>query len=173
MPKADFVRVDPYIRKIEPAEREEASVGAVEHLQLVFHFEVVFFLVAGVKVSLENWGFRFVAESLDETCVIELVKYFLADAFKRAHVRIQKDDADTAIVGEVSEHINKAQVRKHRENTNFPCVFDNFGRTTPAEHVKLVCVNLYEKEWSASTIGTEKFLIKPSLEKSGWVNNVL
>ena len=173
MSKADFVRVNPYIRKVEPVEREEASVGAVELLQLVFHFEIVFFLVARVKVCLENRGFRFVAERLDEPCVIELVKYFLADTFKRAHVGIQKDDADTAVVGEVSEHINKAQVRKHRENADFPCVFDNLGRTTPAEHVKLVCVNLYEKEWSASTVGTEKFLIKPSLEKSGWVNNIL
>jgi len=151
--------MNPYIRKVEPVEREEASVGAVELLQLVVHFEVVLFLVAGVKVSLENRGFRFMAESLDEPCVIELVKYFFADTFKRAHVGIQKDDADTAVIGEVSEHIDKAQVRKHRENADFPCVFDNFGWTAPAEHVKLVRINLYEKEWSAGTVGAEKFLI--------------
>ena len=48
VPKADLVRVDPDVRKVQTVQREEASVSAVEFLQLVVHFEVVLFLVSGV-----------------------------------------------------------------------------------------------------------------------------
>lgn len=65
MPNADFVRVDPDVREVQTVKREEASVRAVEFLQLVIQFDVVFFLVAGIKVGLENRCFRFVAECLD------------------------------------------------------------------------------------------------------------
>ena len=86
--KADLVRVNPDIREVKPVEREETSVGAVEFLQLVVHFEVVLFLIAGVKVCLENGCLRLVAKGLDKACIVELVKNFLADALKRAHVGI-------------------------------------------------------------------------------------
>ena len=173
VPKADLVRVDPDVRKVQTVQREEASVSAVEFLQLVVHFEVVLFLVAGVKVCLENRGLGLVAECLDETCVVELVEDFLADAFERAHVGIQEDDADTAIVAQITENIDKAQVRKHRKNADFPRVFDNFGRTAPAEHVVLVRINLDEKERLAGAVRAQKFLVQPRLEEPCGVNDIL
>ena len=173
MPKADLVRVDPDVRKVQTVQREEASVSAVEFLQLVVHFEVVLFLVAGVKVCLENRGLGLVAECLDEPCVIELVEDLLADAFERAHVGIQEDDADTAIVAQITENIDKAQVRKHRKNADFPRVFDNFGRTAPAEHVVLVRINLDEKERFAGAVRAQKFLVQPRLEEPCGVNDIL
>ena len=173
VPKADLVRMHPDVRKVQSVEREETSVCAVEFLQLVVHFEVVLFLVTRVKVCLENRSLRLVAQCLDKACVVQLVQDFLADGFERAHVGIQKDDADTAVVGEVAQHVDKAQVRKHREHTDFPGVLDNFGRAAPAEHVELVRIDLYKQEGLAGTVRTEKFLIKPSLEESGWVHNIL
>ena len=157
--KADLVGVNPDIREVKPVEREETSVGAVEFLQLVVHFEVVLFLIAGVKVCLENGCLRLVAKGLDKASVVELVKNFLADALKRAHVGIQKDDADTAVVTQITENIDKAQVRKHRKHADLPGVFDNFRGTAPAEHIELVRINLDEKEWLAGAVRAQKLLV--------------
>ena len=159
MPETDPVRVDPDIGEVQPVQREETSVGAVEFLQLIVHFEVVLFLVAGVKVSLENRAARLVAESLDEACVVQLVEDLLADPFKCAHVGIQKDDADTAVVTQVSENVDKAQVRKHREYADFPRVFYNLRRAPPSDHIELVRINLDEKEGLAGAVRTQKFLV--------------
>ena len=159
VPKADLVGVNPDIREVKSVKSEETSVGAVEFLQLVVHFEVFLFLIAGVKVCLENGGLGLVAESLDKASVVELVKNFLADALKRAHIGIQKDDADTAVVAQVTENVDKAQVRKHRENADFPRVLDNLRRAPPAEHIELVRINLDEKEWLAGAVRAQKLLV--------------
>lgn len=63
---------------------------------------------------------------------------FLADAFERTHVGVQEDNADTAVVAQITEDVDKAQMRKHREYADFPGVFDNFRRTAPAENIELV-----------------------------------
>ena len=138
VPKADFVRVNPDVRKVQAAERKETSVGAVEFLQLAVHFEVVLFLVASIKVSLENRSLGLVAQSLDKACVVELVKDFFADSFKGAHVRVQEDHADTAVIAQVAKYVNKTQVRKHRKDTNLPSVLYDLGGAAPTDHVKLV-----------------------------------
>lgn len=98
---------------------------------------------------------------------------FLADAYERIQVRIQENDADTAIVGEVTQYVNKTQVRKHGKDAYLPCVFDNLGRTAPAEHVELVRINLDKQERLAGSVCTQKLLVQPRLEKSGGVNDIL
>lgn len=35
---------------------------------------------------------------------------FFSDCFKGVQIRIEKDDSDTAVIREVAEHIDKAQV---------------------------------------------------------------
>ena len=67
----------PNVRKVQSVEREETSVCAVEFFQLVIQFKVVFFLVARVKVSLENRSLWLVAESLDKPCIVQFVEDFL------------------------------------------------------------------------------------------------
>lgn len=98
---------------------------------------------------------------------------FFADRFQGAQIGIEQDDADTAVVGEVAQYIDKTQVRKHRKDANLPCVFDNLGGAPPAEHVELVRVNFNEKEGLAGSVRSQKLFVKPGFEKSGWIDNVL
>ena len=63
---------------------------------------------------------------------------FFADRFQHREVGIQQDDAKTATVGKVAQHINKAQVRKHGQDANSPGVLDGLVGAAPSKEVVLV-----------------------------------
>lgn len=67
------MRVFPDMVQVQAAEREESAVRAVEVVDLVGEFQVVFLLEAGVDVGLENRALGGDAEGLDETRIVKLV----------------------------------------------------------------------------------------------------
>ncbi len=70
MPEADLVGVGPDVVHVQSGEREEASVGAVEFLDGVGQFQVVFFLEACIEVGLEDGLLGLVPQVLDKACIV-------------------------------------------------------------------------------------------------------
>ena len=83
---ADSVRVFPDVVQVQARQREESAVGAVEVLDLVFEFQVLLFLEAGVDVCFEDRLLGVDAERLDKACVVQLVQDFFADRFQDREV---------------------------------------------------------------------------------------
>ena len=173
MAVANGVRVFPDVVKIQSRQREESAVCAIEILDFVCQFQVVFFLVAGVEVGFENRTFRVDAERLDKACVVQLVQNLFADRFQHREVGIQQDDAKTATVGKVAQDIDKAQVRKHGQNADSPGVFDGLVRATPTEEVVLVRIHLDIQERLAGAVRTHKFFVQTRSKELCRVDNVL
>ena len=150
--EADGMRMFPDMVEVQARKGKEASVGAVEFLDLVGQFQIVLFLKSGVDVGFENRTLRFDAERLDEARVVQLVQNFLSNRFQRGKVGIEQDKPDTATIGKESEDVDKAQVRKHGEDTDFPGVLDGLVRTAPAEKVVLVGIHLDIEEGLAGSV---------------------
>lgn len=173
MAVANGVRVFPDVVEVQAAKREETAVGAVEILDFVSQFQVVFFLVARVKVGFENRALRVDAERLDKACVVQLVQDLFTDRFQHREIGIQQDNAETATVGKVAEHIDKAQVRKHGQNADSPSVFDGLVRATPTKEVVLVRIHLDIQERLAGAVRTHKFFVQTRSKELCRVDNVL
>ena len=169
----DRMRVLPDMVEVQALEREETSVGAVELLEGFVHFQVVLLLEPSVKVRLEYGTLGLVAERLDKTCVVQLVEDFLADGFQRVHVGIEENNPDTALVGQVPEHVDEPEVREHGKYANAPGIFNNARGTAPAKEVVLVRIDLDEQEWPAGAVRPQEFLVKARPEKTCRVDNVL
>jgi len=170
---ANGVRVFPDVVEVQAGKREESTVCAIEILDFVCQFQVVFFLVAGIEVGLENRMLRVDAKRLDKACVVQLVQDFFADRFQHREVGIQQDDAETATVGKVAQHIDKAQVRKHGQNADSPSVFDGFVWTTPTKEVVLVRIHLDIQERLAGAVRTHKFFVQTRSKELCRIDNVL
>ncbi len=170
---ANLVRMLPDVVQVQTLETEEASVSAVEFVQLVLLFQGVLFGEAAVDVGLENGTLGLDSQRLDETCVVQLVEHFLADGFKLGQVGIQEDDADTATIVQISKYVDETQVGEHGEKTDTPCLANGFVVTGPAENIVLVGINLDEQEWLAGAVGSQKFLVEPRPEKAGRIDNIL
>ena len=163
----------PDVVQVQARKREEATVRAVEIFKLVGEFQVIFFLEAGVDERLENGTLGLDAERLDEACVVELVQDFLADGLKGRKVGIQKNDAETASVGQVTEDVDKAQMREHGENTDTPGILDGLVGAAPAEKVVLMGINLDIQERLARAVCSQEFFVQACPEKPCRVDNVL
>ena len=120
----NLVGVLPDVVKVQPFEREESAVGAVEILDFVRKFQVVLLLVAGIEVGFKNRFFRVDAERLDKARVVQLVEDLLADGLQRRHVGIEQDKPDAAAFAQVAENVDEPQVREHGEYADAPCLFD-------------------------------------------------
>lgn len=173
MAVANGVRVFPDVVKVQAAKREESAVGAVEVLDFIFEFQVVFFLVSGIDIGFKDGLLGVDAQRLDKACVVQLVQNLLADRFQHREVGIQQDDAETATVGKVAQDIDKAQVRKHGQNADSPGVFDGLVRATPTEEVVLVRIHLDVQERLAGAVRTHEFFIQTCSEELCRVDNVL
>ena len=84
---------------------------------------------------------------------------FLADRFQCRKVGIQKDKAQAAAVGKVSENIDKTQMREHGKNTDAPGILDSLAWTSPTKEIVLVGVHLDVQERLTRTVCTHKFLV--------------
>ena len=169
----DCVRVLPDMVEVQALEREKASVGAVELLEGFVHFQVILFLEPGVEVCLEYGALGLVAERLDKACVVQLVENFLTDGFQRVHVGIEEDNPDTALVGQVPEHVDEPEVREHGKYANTPGFFNNTRGTAPAEEVVLVRIDFDKQEWPAGAVRPQEFLVKARPEETCRIDNVL
>lgn len=160
----DLVGVFPDVVEVQPFEREESAVGAVEILDLVCKFQIVFFLIAGVEVGLENRLFRVDAQCLDKACVVQLVEDFLADGLQRRHVGIEQDEPDAAALAQVAENVDELEVREHGEHADAPCLFDRAGGATPTKEVVLVRINLDIQERPTRPVGPQELFVEASPE---------
>lgn len=173
MAVANGVRVFPDVVKVQAAKREESTVSAVEVLDFIFEFQVVFFLVSGIDIGFKDGLLGVDTQRLDKACVVQLVQNLLADRFQHREVGIQQDDAETATVGKVAQDIDKAQVRKHGQNADSPGVFDGLVRATPTEEVVLVRIHLDVQERLAGAVRTHEFFVQARSEELCRVDNVL
>ena len=172
MSEANFVGMGPDVVHVQTGERKEASVGAVEFLDGVCQFQVVFFLKACIEIGLEDWLLGLVPQVLDKSCVIQPVEDFFADVFQGGHVRIQQDDADTVPIGKVADDIDEPEVGKHGEQADTPGLLDRLVRPGPAQQVELVGVNLDKDKRLAGAVRPKEFLVQPCPEKTGRIDDV-
>lgn len=173
MAETDPVGVLPDMVQVQAVQREEASVGAVEFLNPVGQFQVVFFLETRVEVGFENGLLGRNAESLDQACVVQFMEDFLADGFQGRKVGVEQDDAKTATVRKETKDIDKAQVGKHGQDADTPGVFDGLVGTAPSEEVVLVGVHLYIEKRLAGPVGPHEFLVQTGAEQLCRIDNVL
>ncbi len=170
---ANGVGVFPDMVQVQACEREESPVGAVKVFNLVFQFQVFFFLEPRIDVGLEDGLLGVDAQCLDQTCIVQLVQDFFADGFQNREVGIQQDDAETATVRKVAQHIDKAQVRKHGQNADSPGVFDGLVGAAPTKEVVLVRIHLDVQEWLTGAVRPHKLFIQTRSKELCRIDNVL
>ena len=170
---ANGVRVFPDVVQVQTRQREESAVCAVEVLDFVFEFQVLFFLEPRVNIGLEDRLLRVDAERLDKACIVQLVQNLFANRFQHREVGIQQDNAEAATIGKVAQDIDKAQVRKHRQNADSPGVFDRLVRAAPTKEVVLVRIHLDIQERLAGAVCTHKFFVQTRSKELCRIDNVL